>query len=93
MVQNVFEPLKMDNSTFVLSEKQNLKLAQLYKADGSISPHIKFTALAAASLYTCTADLSKFLLANVSTNNVLSQSTIKQMTSPETFINDIGFMD
>ncbi|EAS19579.1 beta-lactamase [Flavobacteria bacterium BBFL7] len=90
MTQNVFEPLKMENSTFVLSEKPNLKLAQLYKDDGTISPPIKFTALAAASLYTCTADLSKFLMANVSNNNVLSQSTIKQMTSTETSISDVG---
>lgn len=89
MSQNIFEPLKMEHSTFVLSEKPNIELAQLYNDDGTISPPIKFTALAAASLYTSTADLSKFLIANVTDNNALSKASIKQMTSPETFINGI----
>ncbi len=90
MTQVIFEPLKMENSTFVLSQKPELQLAQLFKDDGTISQPKKFTALAAASLYTCTADLSKFLMANISSNNVLSKETITKMSMPETFINDIG---
>lgn len=89
MTQAVFEPLNMDNSTFVLSEKPGLKLAQLYNEDGTISPPIKFTALAAASLYTTTADLSKFMMANIAGNKVLKQETIAKMTAPETYRNNI----
>jgi len=46
--------------------------------------------LAAASLFTCTADLSKFLNANVSNNKVLSRESITKMSTPETFINGMG---
>ncbi len=91
MTKTVFEPLDMQHSTFVLSEKPNLKLAQLYAEDGSISEPYTFTALAAASLYTCTEDLSKFMLANLGNNKVLSTTTVKQMTQPESFVNGMGF--
>lgn len=90
MTENVFLPLDMNHSTFVLSEKQNIKEAQLFQNDGTIGEPIRFTALAAASLYTCTEDLSKFLLANVSRNNVLTSETISNMSYPQAFINDIG---
>ncbi len=90
MTQTVFEPLDMENSTFVLADKPNLQLAVLYNDDGTISKPNKFTALAAASLFTCTADLSKFLLANVSNKSILSEATIKEMSTAQTFINDFG---
>ena len=90
MAQEVFEPLKMENSTFVLSEKPNIQLVQIYKNDGTTREMRKFTALAAASLFTTSADLSKFLQANISNNTVLSKETIKKMSTPETFINNIG---
>lgn len=90
MTETVFEPLKMQNSTFVLSEKPNVQLVQIYKEDGTTRQPNKFTALAAASLFTSTADLSKFLQANVASNPVLSKETITEMSAPETFINDIG---
>ncbi len=88
--QTVFEPLKMENSTFIVSESPNLQYGQLYKDDGTIAQSRKFTALAAASLHTCTEDLSKFLIANVSENSVLSNETILKMSKSETFINKIG---
>ncbi|CAA6830082.1 MAG: D-alanyl-D-alanine carboxypeptidase (EC [uncultured Aureispira sp.] len=90
MTQAVFEPLGMENSTFVLSKKPNLSLVDVYKNDRSTRPFNRFTALAAASLFTSTADLSKFLKANVSNNKVLSKATITTMSTPETFINGIG---
>lgn len=90
MTREVFEPLNMENSTFVLSEKPNRQLAQIFKDDGTTRQPQKFTALAAASLFSSTEDLSKFLLANVAGNKVLSVETITKMTVPETFINDIG---
>lgn len=88
MVQEVFIPLKMNNSTYVLSEKPNLHLVPVYKVDGTTRKFNKFTALAAASLVTTTADLSKFLIANVSNNKVLARETMATMSMPETFIND-----
>jgi len=90
MTQEVFEPLKMENSTFVLNEKPNIQLAQIYRDDGTTRQMNKFTALAAASLFTSTADLSIFLEANVSNNEVLSIETIKKMSEPQTSINDIA---
>lgn len=90
MTQEVLEPLKMENSTFVLTEKPDIQLAQIYKNDGTTREMNKFTALAAASLFTTTADLSKFLKANISNNVVLSEETMAKMSIPETFINRIG---
>jgi len=90
MTKTIFEPLGMTNSTFILTEKPNLPLAQRYNADGSISLPNNFTALAAASLFTSTADLSKFVIANISPNPVLSAKTIQQMSHAEAFIGVIG---
>ena len=90
MTQEVLEPLKMESSTFVLTEKPNIQLAQIFKNDGTTREMNKFTALAAASLFTTTADLSKFLEANISSNAVLAEETIAKMSKPETFINEIG---
>ena len=88
MTQEVFEPLKMENSTFVLADKPSIELVQVFKDDGTTREARKFTALAAASLHTSTSDLSKFLIANVSNNSVLNNKTILEMSKPETFIND-----
>ncbi len=91
MTQMILEPLNMTNSTFVLSEKPNLKLAQLYSEEGTISEPYTFTALAAASLYTCTEDLSKFMLASLGHNKVLSNETLELMVKPESFVNGVGY--
>lgn len=90
MTKIVLAPLGMDNSTFVLSEQPNLQLAQVYRNDGTTREMNKFTALAAASLFTSTSDLSKFLIANITDNPVLSKNTISQMAASETFIGDLG---
>ena len=90
MTEAVFKPLEMHNSTFVPIDNPSLKVASIYKDDGSIRQANTFTALAAASLFTSTADMSKFLMANVSNYKLLSEETIAQMSTPQTFINDIG---
>ncbi|MEL7122930.1 MAG: serine hydrolase [Bacteroidota bacterium] len=90
MLQEVLEPLGMKNSTFVLSQRPNADLAQIFKDDGTTRQMNKFTALAAASLFTSTADLSKFLKANVTDNKVLAKESISKMSTAETFINNIG---
>lgn len=90
MTEAVFKPLEMHNSTFVPIDNPSLKVASIYKDDGSIRQANTFTALAAASLFTSTADMSKLLMANVSNYKLLSEETIAQMSTPQTFINDIG---
>ena len=65
---------------------QNIQLAQIYKDDGRTRQVNTFTGLAAASLFTSTADLAKFLEASISNNVVLSKETITKMIEPETFI-------
>ena len=59
----VLTPLGMRESTFV--DPDPAHLADFYDADGSRAIHYKFTALAAASLYTSTKDLTRFLQAQV----------------------------
>lgn len=90
MTKEVFKPLEMGHSTFKYQNKTNLNLVSVYKVDGTTRPMNKFTALAAAGLYTTPEDLSKFLIANVADNPVLSQATIKKMAKAETFRNNIG---
>jgi CubicO group peptidase (beta-lactamase class C family) len=89
MTQNIFKPLQMNQSTFVWDDKKDKNLATLYNDERKVSPHIRFTALAAASLYTSAADLTKFIKANLTQNNVLSLETLKLMSTSETFINSV----
>ncbi|MGB0895687.1 MAG: serine hydrolase domain-containing protein [Flavobacteriaceae bacterium] len=90
MKNEVFIPLNMVNSTFQYQDTSNVHLAKIYKENGETRPMNKFTALAAAGLYTTTEDLSKFLNANISSNTVLTKETIAKMCTPETFIGDVG---
>jgi len=87
MTQTVFRPLGMERSTFDLDDRPDLKLAKLYNSDGTISQGSRFTALAAASLYTCADDLSKILIASCSENPVLTKASLELMSQPEAYIN------
>ncbi|ARN71175.1 serine hydrolase [Nonlabens tegetincola] len=90
MKNEVLDPLEMYHSTFQYQDATNKQLAQVYKENGEVRPMNRFTALAAAGLYTTTHDLAKFLNANVSENPVLSSSTINEMATAETFIGTTG---
>lgn len=90
MKEAVFDPLQMNQSTFVWSESLQQKLAKPYKKDGSLDSYSKFTALAAASLYTSLADLSKFLEASVSKDGLLSAKSLDLMSKPAGFRNNYG---
>ncbi|PQJ17050.1 serine hydrolase domain-containing protein [Nonlabens tegetincola] len=90
MKNEVLDPLEMYHSTFEYQDATNKQLAQVYKENGEVRSMNRFTALAAAGLYTTTHDLAKFLNANVSENPVLSSSTINEMTTAETFIGTTG---
>jgi CubicO group peptidase (beta-lactamase class C family) len=84
----VFVPLGMSGSTFVL-EPDASNVADFYDAKGAPATHYRFTALAAASLYTTTADLTRFLAAHVQAQDgapagrgVLRPDTLKHMRKP-----------
>lgn len=84
MTEAVFKPLKMDHSSFYWSDSSSFKLATFYKSDSTVAPHYKYTALAAASLYTNIVDFSKFLIANFAENEVLEKETISLMNKIHT---------
>lgn len=88
MKATVFDPLGMSGSTFVL-EPEAPNVAEFYDAKGAPATHYHFTALAAASLYTTTADLSRFLAAHVQAQDgapagrgILRPDTLKHMRKP-----------
>ena len=84
MTEAVFKPLKMYHSSFHWSDSSSLHLATFYDSDSSVAVHYKYTALAAASLYTNIADLTLFLNANFTDNNVLDRETINMMNEVHT---------
>lgn len=90
MTAAVFKPLQMNRSTFVWSDSLGWDLATFYDYEGGIGPHKRFTALAAASLYTTTSDLALFLKANISSNAVLSEESLELMYTPHAFVNTTG---
>ena len=94
MRARVLEPLGMSNSTFVLDAEGEARVADFYAPSGSVAPHYRFTALAAASLYTSTADLTRFLLAHLpdpggapAGRGVLQPGTLKMMHEPQSSTN------
>lgn len=86
MQQEVFDPLGMTNSTFIIEDRSDLSHVSVYKTDGTTRPMKRFTALAAAGLMTTAEDLSKFMLAIASNTIFLSTETIQQMAKPVTYL-------
>lgn len=87
----VFQPLGMTQSTFV--DPDPAHLVDFYNADGSKAVHYKFTALAAASLYTSADDMTRFIAAQFPGANgappgrgVLSPTTLEAMRHPQAFL-------
>ncbi len=60
MTSNVFTPLNMNRSTYILNDSLNSRLCEFYNADKTTAPHYYYTSLAATSLYTSLADLETF---------------------------------
>lgn len=60
MTSNIFTPLNMNSSTYILHDSLNNRLCEFYNADKTTAPHYYYTALAATSLYTSLADLEAF---------------------------------
>ena len=88
MRRAVFRPLGMTESTFV--DPDPAHLAEFYDADGKKMIPSKFTALAAASLYTSAADMTRFLEAQLSGpgagGGVLKPATLEVMGMPQGFL-------
>lgn len=60
MTANLFTPLNMTNSTYILRDSLKSKLCEFYNADKTTAPHYSYTSLAATSLYSSLADLETF---------------------------------
>ena len=85
----VFEPLDMSHSSFHWTPAQGSKLAAFYDVDSTPATHYRFTALAAASLYTSVSDLTRFVQAHLPGEDgepigrgVLEPATLEQMWRP-----------
>ncbi len=61
----VLVPLGMSRSSFGLPADGGVNVAEFFDVDGSRTTHYRFTAKAAASLYTSTADLTRFIQAQL----------------------------
>lgn len=86
----VLKPLGMRRSTFQPRAAGAANVAEFFDVDGSPAQHFVYTAAAAASLYTSTADLARFLAAHrdgpngeVPGKGVLSPKSIALMFRPK----------
>lgn len=92
MKRAVLTPLGMTSSTYELGPEESARVATFYDADGRPATHYRFTATAAASLYTSAADLTRFLQAQTARAGeppgapVLRPETWAAMVRPEATI-------
>lgn len=89
MQRVVFQPLDMVHSTYHWSPAQGTTLATFYGKDAQPATHFRFSAVAAASLYTSVSDLTRFLQAHLPGKKgepvgrgVLAAATVAQMWQP-----------
>jgi len=85
----VLAPLGMTRSTFVLDDANATDVAEFFDQHGKPATHYRFTALAAASLYTTANDMTRFLQAHMPGANgeppgrgVLRPQTLLEMRRP-----------
>ncbi len=90
MRAEILRPLGMVHSTFILGPGDEAGVAQFFDSDGAKATHYRFTALAAASLYTSVADLTRFIQAQLPGPNgevpgrgVLKPQTLLAMRAPQ----------
>ena len=89
MQRVVFQPLGMNRSTFAVDPNNMPNVARLYNLDGKEATHHRFTALAAASLYTTASDMTRFIQGHLTGSRgepagrgVLKPDTLKLMRQP-----------
>lgn len=63
MTRNIFKPLGMNNSSFIISDDTE-NIAESYTASGQSEQFYNFAVPAAASLYTSSADLTRLIQAH-----------------------------
>ena len=89
MRERVLAPLGMTDSDFEVAVPDPPNLATFYDRDGEPAPHFRFSAPAAAGLYSTTADLTRFIRAHVPEDaggtagaGVLAPDTLARMFTP-----------
>jgi CubicO group peptidase (beta-lactamase class C family) len=89
MQHAVLQPLGMAHSTYEWTPASGSRLAACFDTDGTAASPRRFTALAAASLYTSASDLVRFLQAHLEGDDgeppgrgVLSPGTLAAMRKP-----------
>lgn len=80
--QNIFKPLKMKHTSFVIDKKILKTSATPYDQDGREIYLERFTAQAAAGLHTTLDDLILFAHASLKGNKILDEKTLKLMRTP-----------
>ncbi len=85
----VFVPLGMTRSTYNLEDASTTNVAEFYDVDGTPAIHYRFTSLAATSLYTSAADVTRFIQAHAigssgepAGRGVLAPRTLEEMRRP-----------
>jgi len=85
----VFLPLDMARSTYSLEGGSPTNVAEFYDVDGTPAIHYRFTSLAATSLYTSAADVTRFIQAHAigpkgepAGRGVLAPRTLDEMRRP-----------
>ena len=93
MQHAVLQPLGMSSSTFELTEDDKANVAEFFDTTGGPATHFQFTAKAAASLYTSSADLTRFIQAHLPGPNgdapgrgILRSETLVEMRRPQAFL-------
>uniref|UniRef100_B8HMC9 Beta-lactamase n=1 Tax=Cyanothece sp. (strain PCC 7425 / ATCC 29141) TaxID=395961 RepID=B8HMC9_CYAP4 len=87
MEKAILKPLGMEKSSFdweaIAASGRTDKLATSFDEELQPSPHRRYTATAAASLYATPQDMARFVQAYSRKNLVLKQETLKQMMTPQ----------
>lgn len=60
METNVFQPLNMNSSTYILNDSLNNRICEFYNPNNTAASNFYYTSLAATSLYTSLSDLEMF---------------------------------
>lgn len=90
MREAVFEPLGMNHSSYEIDQRNRLNQAISYQLDGTLTTRYHWTNHAAASFYTSTADMTRFIQAHLAGpdgqsigRGSLNIETVKQMREPQ----------
>lgn len=90
MAARLFAPLGLEHTSFATESAEHPDVADFYDVDGSLATHYRFTAKAAAALYTSPADMARLMAIYVPGpdgqavgRGVLKPQTLQSMRKPE----------